>query len=41
VIANDPLTVLIESCWKPERASIGERAKAGVEMVETWIDQFD
>src|SRR5437899_11881754 len=41
VSANRALTVFVKRIWKPESAAIGQRTKAGVEMVKTRVDQLD
>src|SRR4029077_15307246 len=38
--ANCALAILVESHGKPKRPAIGQRAKAGVEMVKARINQF-
>src|SRR5437762_12814191 len=35
------LSVFIKRRWKPNRAAVGQRTKAGVEMVKTRVDQLD
>ena len=41
VRANGTLTIFIKRRWKPDRTAIGQRTKAGVEMVKTRVDQLD
>src|SRR5437588_10535493 len=41
VSANRALTVFVKRIWKPESAAVGQRTKAGVEMVKTRVDQLD
>jgi len=41
VRANSPLPIFIKRCWKPDPTAIGQRTKAGVEMVKPRIDQLD
>src|SRR6266536_1908257 len=41
VSANRVLTIFVKRTWEPESASIGQRTKAGIEMVKTRIDQLD
>src|SRR2546423_1127275 len=40
VFANRVLAVFIERRREPERATIGQGAKAGVEMIEPRVDEF-
>jgi hypothetical protein len=41
VIADRALAIFIECGWEPKRAAIRQRAKAGIDVVETRIDQLD
>ena len=41
VIANRALAVFIERRREPKRAAVGQRAKAGIDVVKTRIDQLD
>src|SRR5882724_12095062 len=41
MVANRPLAVLVESAWIPQRAAIRQRTKAGVEVIEPVLNQFD
>src|SRR5215471_20590838 len=41
MIANRSLPVFVECCWKPDRPAIAQRAKAGVDVIEAWIDKLD
>src|SRR5712664_1184828 len=41
MFANCALAVFIERGRKPKRGTVRQRAKAGVEMIEARIDQFD
>src|ERR1041384_8247973 len=40
VFANRMLAVFIERRREPDRASIGQRTKAGIEMIKARIDKF-
>jgi hypothetical protein len=41
VLTNGVLTVFIERSGKPNRRAVGQRAKTGVEMIKTRIDQLN
>src|SRR5437870_9384457 len=40
MLADCALAVLVEGHWKPKRPAIGQRAKAGIKVVKTRINQF-
>src|SRR6266404_7802253 len=39
--ANGALAVFIKGRREPDRAIVGQRTKAGIEVIKTWIDQLD
>ena len=39
--ANGALTILVKRVRKPECASVGQRAKTGIEMIKARIHQLD
>src|SRR5882724_13537223 len=41
MFADGTLPVFIAGCRKPNRPAIGQRAKAGIEMIKARIDKFD
>ena len=41
MFADGALPVFIEGCRKPNRRAIGQRTKAGIEMIKARIDKFD
>ena len=41
MIADGALAVFVERRRKPDRAAIGQRTEAGIEMIKARIDQFD
>src|SRR5687768_8237055 len=41
VIADGALAIFIERVRKPKCATIGQRAKASIDMIESRIDQLD
>ena len=41
MFTNDALTVIIERRWKPKCRAVRQRAKAGVDVIKTRIDQLD
>ena len=41
MIADGALAIFIEGGGKPKRAAIGQRAKAGIDVIKARIDQLD
>src|SRR5262249_41613733 len=40
MLADCPLAIVVEGHWKPKRSAVGQRAKAGVEVIKARINQF-
>src|SRR5436190_7497827 len=41
MFADGALAVFVECSWKPNRRTIGQRTKAGIEMIKARIDKLD
>src|SRR2546423_13712242 len=41
VFTDRALAVFVERIWKPERAAVGQRAEASIDVIEPRIDQLD
>src|ERR1700730_8096484 len=40
MVADCALAVFIKGEWRPKSAAIGQRAKAGIKVIKTRVDQF-
>src|SRR4029077_10316165 len=41
MLANCTLPVFVKGEWKPKRAAVGQRAKAGIKVIKPRINEFD